>query len=169
MLKKKNGQISWACSRLSRLTLKFKKVTLCSSVRAALPDTTAASNTGSLHTAAAVLLLAQLALPAPPPPLCCHGNTHTEQSGRPMPRARYRGCCSDCRCISRHPPAWPGRWWGCRRWGCALGASDHYKETQTFLSHTEAGQARHLFLFFYFFLPFFLFFFFGGLSCMRVP
>lgn len=55
------------------------------------------------------LLLAQLT-PAPPPPLCCQGNTHTEQSGRPMLRARCRGCCSDCRCISQHPPAWPGRW-----------------------------------------------------------
>lgn len=82
-----------------------------------------------------LLLLTELAVPSPrpsPPPLCCHGNTHTEQSGRPTPRARYRGCCSDCRCISQHPPAWLGQWWGNRRWEywlCALGHCENHKHT----------------------------------------
>lgn len=123
-----------------------RRVTLCYSSGAVLLINTAASM---------VLLL----FPSPhaaryrpsPPPLCCYGNTHTEQSGRPMLRARCRGCCSDCRCISQHPPAWPGRWWGCRRWGCALGASDHCKKTQTLcytvlLKHTNRTGQTSFFL-----------------------
>lgn len=71
----------------------------------------------------------------PPPPTGCHGNTHTEQSGTLKPTARSQGCCSDCRCTSRHPRAWPGIWWGCRRWGCGLGASGHCERTTHVLKH----------------------------------
>lgn len=85
---------------LSRLTLKFK-VTFRYGVGAVLPNSTAASVLPlpfSSHSC-------WCCLPAPPPPLCCHGNTHTEQSGRLTPRARCRGCCSDCRCTSQRPQA----------------------------------------------------------------
>lgn len=59
-----NGQKAPCASSLSRVTLKFKKVTLHYSGRAALPNNTAASNTSSLHTAAAAVLLTQ---PTPHP------------------------------------------------------------------------------------------------------
>lgn len=76
------------------------------------------------------------------PPIGYHSNTHTEQLGTLKLMARYQGCCLDCRCTSQHPPAWPGIWWGCRRWGCALGASGHCKKTHMF-SNT-VGHSIHL-------------------------
>lgn len=144
------------CAPLPCLTLKFKKVTFHYSVRAALRSSTAASILLLLFSSNNCCNVS----PSPPPPLCCHGNTHTEQSGRPMPRARYQGCCSDCRCISRHPPAWPGRWWGCRRWECALSVSDHCKRRQmfchTFKQTNMSGRPS-------------TFFFFSWVSYIKVP